>query len=274
MSRRIVLRSVLVAAVLASLASVGTAHALDRGPAEKVRDGNRLYRDGDLEGALQRYTEAQVDLPDSPILHYNIGNIFYRQEDYARAMDEYRLAAAADDAEIATRARFNMGNAHFKLQDYPNAVERYTDVLREVPTDVDAKRNLELALQALQQEPPPEEQGGGESEEGEEPPDPSEEQQPGPQDPEEGEGSPDEGQEPQPQPEPEESEDPGSGGQPQPSPGEEAEGQDQQPQTMDAAPLPMQEAERILDALKEQEKENMKKALRVPRRGKGTGKDW
>ena len=54
-------------------------------------------------------------------------------------------------------------------------------------------------------------------------------------------------------------------GQPEPS---------DQPGNMEQANLSAQEAHRILDALREEEKENMKKAFRAPRRGRGTGKDW
>ena len=37
---------------------------------------------GDLDGALRAYTDAQVVAPDAPELHYNIGSVLYRKGDF------------------------------------------------------------------------------------------------------------------------------------------------------------------------------------------------
>ena len=48
--------------------------------ARKVAEGNRLYRDGEMEQALELYNEAQQQLEDSSPVDYNIGNVLYRQD--------------------------------------------------------------------------------------------------------------------------------------------------------------------------------------------------
>ena len=40
-----------------------------------TREGNERYQEGKLDEALQSYTQAQVDHPEAPELHYNIGNV-------------------------------------------------------------------------------------------------------------------------------------------------------------------------------------------------------
>jgi len=240
-------------------------------PARKVTEANRLFRDGELERALELYHEAQQQLEDSSPVDYNIGNVLYRQGEYERALEEYRRALAADDPELARQARYNMGNAHFQAQQYDQAIEDFSDVLRLSPDDMDAKRNLELSLRALQQEPQQPQQGDsdqendeqeqqeGERQEGEEQSD--EEQQQQQQEGEEQEGDPQQQEAEQEQAQQQQD----GQGEPEPS---------DQPGNLDQANLSTQEAQRILDALREEEKENMKKAFRAPRRGRGTGKDW
>ena len=224
-------------------------------PAEKVLEGNQRYLDGDLDGALTDYTEAQVDLPDSSVLHYNIGNVLFRQGDYPRAVDEYRLAELSDDAALRSQARFNIGNAHFLAQEYGKAVEDYMEVLRTDPGDADAKRNLELALQALEQQPPQEQDEEQDQESSE---DQDQEQQDSPQDQQEQDQpqqddapGEEEGEGQQPPGEPEQPQDPSEN----PSEANPGEDSPQQPQPQEPT-LPEQEAARILDALKQQEKEN------------------
>ena len=255
------------------------APAVAETPAGKVAEGNRLYREGEMERALELYREAQQQLEDSSPVDYNIGNVLYRQGEYERAMEEYRRALAADDRALAGQARFNMGNAHFRSQQYDKAIEDFSEVLRLSPDDMDAKRNLELSLRALQQQPQQQQpQDGdsdqendeqeqpqdGEQQEGEEQSD--EEQQQQQQEGEEQEGDQ---QQQQPEQEPSDQEE-----QAQPQDGQGEPEPSDQPGNLDQANLSAQEAQRILDALREEEKENMKKAFRAPRRGRGTGKDW
>ena len=243
------------------------------GPSERVAEGNRKYVAGDLAGALSDYTAAQIDDPDSPGVRYNLGNVLFRQGEFARAAAEYRQALAAADPELRARARFNLGNARFMAKEYQQAADEFVGVLKERPADEDAKRNLELALAALRQPPPeespeqkpspdkqdPKDQEGGKREpspDGQPPPKPPEDSQS--QEGSEGK-SPDDAK-PQPQ------------GDPKPRPGEAGE-----PPAAPAgtpASITAQEAARLLDALKEQEKQNLKKALRAGRRSRGTGKDW
>jgi len=140
------------------------ASAVAKTPAGKVAEGNRLFREGEMEQALERYTEAQQELEDTSPVDYNIGNVLYRQGEYERAMEEYRRALAADDPELARQARFNMGNAHFQAQQYDKAIQDFSEVLRLSPEDMDAKRNLELSLRAMQQQPQQQQPQDGDSE--------------------------------------------------------------------------------------------------------------
>jgi len=239
-------------------------------PSTRVAEGNKKYTAGDLAGALSDYTAAQIDDPDSPGVRYNLGNVLFRQGEFARAAEEYRQALSAADPELRARARFNLGNARFMAKEYQQAAEEYVGVLKDRPADEDAKRNLELALAALRQPPPekspnqkPSEDKQEKKDKEGEKQDPSSGQQPPkpPEDSQPKEGSkgksPDDAK-PQDDPSPR----PGEPGEPPASP------------AGNPSSITAQEAARLLDALKDQEKQNLKKALRVGRRSRGTGKDW
>jgi len=117
-----------------------------------VQEGNRLYREGKLAEALEAYQDALKADPASPAIHYNIGNVLYRQGEYDKAYDEYRLAFPAQQRQLAEGARFNAGNSHFARKNWADAIQNYKEALRLDPGDVDAKKNLELALLNLQQQ--------------------------------------------------------------------------------------------------------------------------
>ena len=140
-----VVLSVVLAASSVTLPLGGTAY-------KKTREGNRHYVDGLYEDALRAYTEAQVDLPEAPQLFYDIGNVLYRQGDYEGASEAYTRALLTSPPELEPDAAYNLGNARFQAQEFGAARDAYTRALRSNPGDLDAKRNLELALRALQQQ--------------------------------------------------------------------------------------------------------------------------
>ncbi len=133
------------------LVSLFLAQLLGPVPEKDTKEGNRLYQDGKLDEALQSYTQAQVDHPDAPELHYDIGNVQYRKKDTEKALEEYRTVASGK-TEVARRASFNMGNVQYQAKKWKDAVEAYSAALRIDPSDVEARQNLELALQKLKEE--------------------------------------------------------------------------------------------------------------------------
>ena len=196
----------------------------------KTEQGNEQYLNGLYGDALRAYTEAQVDAPESAELYYDIGNVLYRQNDFEGSAEAFTRALVDASRELVGPAAYNLGNARFQQQDYQAAVEAYEQALAFDPADVDAKRNLELSLRALEQQ-----RQQGEDEQ--------------PQDSREQEPSPEEEEEP-------------------------PEGEEQEPDP-DGHMTPEQ-AERMLDGLEEQERENLRsQALQQPRPvRKTTGEDW
>ncbi len=145
-------RGTAAAAALAAL-SVGW---LD--PHASAREGNRLYDAGKYDDAVQRYNQALVDEPDSPALHFNLGDARYKSGKYDDALASFGKAAPGDSAPARTaRVAYNVGNTKFRqgeamessepqkaLALWSEALLDYRRALGADPDDGDAKFNYEL----------------------------------------------------------------------------------------------------------------------------------
>jgi len=123
-----------------------------------ARNGERLYAAGDYAGSATAFDQAMV-ADSMPMRAYEGGNAYYRLKRYEDAAVRYRYAAA--HPELRQRSVFNLGNALVRAaEDAPersgefllDAVGAYEEALRLEPSDQDAKWNLELALQRLEED--------------------------------------------------------------------------------------------------------------------------
>ncbi len=126
----------------------------------EVREGNQLYQEGRFEDAHEKYLEALRAAPGSPVVRFNDGNALYQTEEFQRAVEAYHEAIEAGDPVLEAQAWYNVGNAFFRQEQLAEAIEAYKQALRTDPGDVDAKHNLELALEQMEQQQQNQQQGG------------------------------------------------------------------------------------------------------------------
>jgi hypothetical protein len=74
-----------------------------------MSEGNQLVRSGIYRTALLRYREAAAAGLDSGLLHYNLGVVHYRLDDFPASAEEFGRAAA--DPKLAALASYNRGLA-------------------------------------------------------------------------------------------------------------------------------------------------------------------
>jgi len=247
-----------------------------RDAAKRNREATQAFEAKDFEQATDLYDDALTLEPESGVISYNLGNALYRQGQFEDASTALLRGMLADDSEVRQNSLYNLGNAFVQLQKYPEALTAYRKALEMDPHDLDAKVNFEKAMQLLQQQQQEQQQQqqqekGEEEGEGEQQQDP----QSGDQEQEEnqdqqGDQQQEENQEQQEQQGDEESE----GEQEQQQ--DEGEPQEAQPDSMRAVgEMTPEEAMRILDAMREQEKELQKeKARKAQARMRGVEKDW
>ena len=110
-----------------------------------------LYSENKLDEALAKITAAQVGMPNSPKLQFNMGNVLYRKGQFEDARAGYKTAFLDAPESLGQSATYNMGNASLKAGDVKGAIDAYTQALLLNPDDAEARYNLELALRAQQQ---------------------------------------------------------------------------------------------------------------------------
>ncbi len=93
--------------------------------------------------------------PKNPDAQFRLGETLYLEQSYAAAAEAFQKAAnLMDHPAWKSAAHYNTGNAHYRQGRLEDAIEKYKEALRLVPSDPDAKHNLELAkkLEKMQKE--------------------------------------------------------------------------------------------------------------------------
>ena len=144
------LRILLLATAALALQACNTSGFDWRDPvSRKVERGNEHMAEGRTAEALNAYRDAQIDAPEDPRIHYNIGNALYRERKYDEAMQSYSNSQIVPDEQLRSRAAYNQGNVWFRQNRLDRAAESYQRALELDPTDRDAKFNLELVQKML-----------------------------------------------------------------------------------------------------------------------------
>jgi Ca-activated chloride channel family protein len=128
---------------------------------EQLKEGNRLFKNGNYEKALKLYEDALVDTPHSSLLKYNAGDAAYQSGDFSKAGHYFQEADQSTLPGLTNAARYNLGNALFRQDNLPDAIEAYKNALRTNPADDDARYNLSVAMRHQQNPPPSKGNGKG-----------------------------------------------------------------------------------------------------------------
>lgn len=112
-----------------------------------VNSGNDSYASKKFDDAEVSYKKAvEKDIMSVPG-HFNLGNSLYRQDKNDESVKAFQDAISRAEGKWAkSQAYFNLGDAHLKSQKYEEAVKSFTESLKLNPDDADAKYNLSYAL--------------------------------------------------------------------------------------------------------------------------------
>ncbi len=252
----------------AALVLVASAKVEAQAGRATTAEGNRLYEEGRFSDAHNKYLEALLEAPDSPIINFNDGNALYRGENYEAALSAFREALEQRTyPDLLADTWYNTGNTLYRQGALPESLEAFKQALRTDPTHAGAKHNLEHVLLQMQEQEQQDQEQQSE--------DQSEDDQEYEEDDQSGEGQQSEGEQPpQDNQEPEEDdqsqEDGNEGGDPQ-NDQNESEQQQSQPESGNGQ-MTREEAERLLQAIQEDPDEVDRQHRAV--RGSRPRRDW
>jgi len=237
---------------------------------KKGRQGNALYGQEQYEEAMAAYQEGigavQEDRPGavhSGLLN-NLGAALYRTGDMEQAGIAFSSAATMALApEDLVRASYNAGNAAFKAEQLEQALEHYRRALLNDPSNVDAKFNYEFVKRQLEEQQQNQEQQDQQNENQENQENENNQDQ---QDQQDQEGEQDEQQQEQDQ----QQQSTDDAGQQQ----DQQQQQQEQQEREDPTKLSEEEAQRILQALENEEEQLLRQVQKMKTRPRRVEKDW
>ena len=214
-----------------------------------TRQGNRDYSESKFHDSEMFYRRAIDADPSFNKAIFNLGDALYKQEKYDEAVDNFsQLSGQELNKKILADSYYNMGNSLLKSGKIEESIEAYKNALRNEPGNREAKYNLAYAQDLLKEQQQPQQDKNSQQDSDRDKPD---DQQSGS---DENEDQQQEQQQEQ----------------------EQNDQQDEQDQQLNQQQMSKEDAERLLQALAENEKEVQEKVKKekAARTRVKTVKNW
>jgi tetratricopeptide (TPR) repeat protein len=118
-----------------------------------TRQGNRSYEDNNFGDSEMLYRRAVDADPAFNKAIFNLGDALYKQEKYEEALDNFKEISGRDtDRDLLADSYYNMGNTLLKSGKIEESIEAYKNALRNDPSNMEAKYNLAYAQDLLDQQ--------------------------------------------------------------------------------------------------------------------------
>ena len=223
-----------------------------------INDGVDKYEE-------KKYTDAEIDFrkvvensPKNFEANFNLGTSYYKQEKYEDAIKSFTGSLeSAENNENRAKVYHNIGNSLLKSNKLEESVEAYKTALKFNPNDQDTKYNLSYALEMLKNK----DKDKNKQDKNDQNKDNKDKQDQQKQNQNQDQQNKDQQQKDQQQ-------------NPQPKNEESKQDNTKQQQQPKEQKISKEEAERILDALKNNEKDLQKQLRKAKGRVKQTDKDW
>lgn len=141
---------------------------------KETRKGNKEYKAKKYDQSEVNYRRAIHDDSNAYRAQFNLGNALYKQKKYDEANSHYSKALETPDLSNKNKAKIlhNRGNSSLKaglakenraegMQQFQQAVNDYQEALKLTPKDENTRYNLSYAKKMLQQAQQQQQQNGG-----------------------------------------------------------------------------------------------------------------
>lgn len=118
-----------------------------------VNGGNEMFEKKQYADAEVEYRKALEKDKDLMEGSYNLGNAVHKQQRFDEAIQNYHQAIGkTNDKNMQSQLYYNMGNSYFEGKQYQESINAYKRALKLNPNDEDAKYNLAYAYKKLQEQ--------------------------------------------------------------------------------------------------------------------------
>ncbi|MBI9037473.1 MAG: tetratricopeptide repeat protein [Bacteroidales bacterium] len=118
-----------------------------------IREGNKLYDEKKFPEAEIEYRKSLEVAPKSFKGNFNLADALYEQKNYEEALKMFNeIASQKTSKNVKAEAYHNLGNTFLDMQELEKSIEAYKNALRNNPNDKETKYNLEYAKQLLKKQ--------------------------------------------------------------------------------------------------------------------------
>ena len=111
-----------------------------------IRDGNKSFLAGSYDEAMAKYQSSLDKNPNAVAGNFNIGDVYYMQKKYDSAATHFQTASGmTTDKDTLAKVYHNLGNSYLQDKKYEESIDAYKNSLKNNPNDNDTKYNLAYA---------------------------------------------------------------------------------------------------------------------------------
>ena len=115
------------------------------------------YAQGDYQAANRRLIGVGDLGAFEPWIDYNLGTVYYALGEPGAAAEIWSTTSALESKDLAFHLEYNRGVLEYEIGEFGEAYRHFRAALELDPTSVEAKANLEFAIEKLSEEKPQEE---------------------------------------------------------------------------------------------------------------------
>ncbi len=119
-----------------------------------LRTGNNLYKASKFTEAEIAYRKGLIKNKNSFEANYNLGNALFRQKKYSEAIEQYNIAIATQpkEKEKIAAALHNTGNSLLVDNKIEESIKAFKSALKSNPKDNETRYNLAYAQAMLKKQ--------------------------------------------------------------------------------------------------------------------------
>lgn len=118
-----------------------------------ILEGNEQFENKKYEEAQKDYQKALKENKDSYKAIFNLGDAYYKQGKYEEAAQQFQaLTHRPTSKDTLAKTYHNLGNALLKAKKYEESTNAFKNALKNNPNDEDTRYNLAYAQEYLKQQ--------------------------------------------------------------------------------------------------------------------------